>query len=59
MLFSDNVPSTISRDDRRNHDSGKNHLRGGLRAVRGLGPAKLEAYGDDLLKMLTGPFGEA
>jgi ATP-dependent DNA helicase RecQ len=33
--------------------------RGGLRAVRGLGPAKLEAYGDDLLKMLTGPLGEA
>ena len=31
---------------------------GGLRAVRGLGPAKLEAYGEMLLKMLTGSLGE-
>jgi ATP-dependent DNA helicase RecQ len=28
--------------------------RGGLRAVRGVGPAKLEAYGEDLLKLLGG-----
>jgi ATP-dependent DNA helicase RecQ len=28
--------------------------RGGLRAVRGVGPAKLEAYGEELLRLLGG-----
>ena len=31
--------------------------RGGLRAVKGVGPAKLEAYGEDLLKVLAGTPG--
>jgi ATP-dependent DNA helicase RecQ len=30
---------------------------GGLRAVRGVGPAKIEAYGETLLQMLAGPPG--
>ena len=31
--------------------------RGGLRAVKGVGPAKLETYGEDLLKVLAGAPG--
>ena len=33
--------------------------RGRLRAVRGVGPAKIEQYGDDLLKVLLGSASEA
>ena len=29
--------------------------RGHLRAVRGVGPAKIEQYGDDILEVLLGP----
>ena len=33
--------------------------RGALRTVRGVGPAKMEEYAEDLLKLLARPLSEA
>ncbi len=51
VIFHDSTLETLAAERPRD--------RGGLRAVRGVGPAKIEAYGEELLRVLSGPPTEA